>query len=466
MTQDAPGEGPFDVAVIGAGVVGCAVAREFALRGARVTVLEKAADILAGASKGNSAILHTGFDAPPGSLELSCMQEGYREYMRIREGLGLPVLETGAVVAAWTDEEVARLDEIERVARENDVGDVVRLDRSALLAREPQLSPAVLAGVLVPGEHVIDPWTAPLAYVLQAMAAGTVVRRRTELASGRFDGHRWHLDTAGGPIEAKAVVNCAGLHGDTVDERLTGHRHFDIRPRKGQFVVFDKAAAALLRTIVLPVPTERTKGIVLTPTVFGNLLVGPTAEEQDDREQADVDTATLQALLAKATAIVPALAGMPVTATYAGLRPATDRKEYRVRHDPGLNLVTVGGIRSTGLTAALGLARHVGRLLAGEQDAAAWVEPAGLPVPVLAEHMPRDWTRPGYGEIVCHCEMVTRREIEAALAGPLPAGDAGGLKRRTRAGMGRCQGFHCQAHVARLTAGRFDVPLAPERCDA
>ena len=466
MTQAGPGEGPFDVAVIGAGVVGCAVAREFALRGARVILLERAADILAGVSKGNSAILHTGFDAPPGSLELSCVQEGYREYMRIREGMGLPVLETGAVVAAWTDDEVARLDDIERVARENGVDDVVRLDRSALLAREPQLSPAVLAGVLVPGEHVIDPWSAPLAYVLQAMAAGAVVRRRTELTSGRFDGRLWHLATSGRPIEASAVVNCAGLYGDTVDERLTGRRHFDIKPRKGQFVVFDKAASALLRTVVLPVPTERTKGIVVTPTVFGNLLVGPTAEEQEDRDRADVDTATIQALLDRAAAIVPALSGMPVTATYAGLRPATERKEYRVRHDADQHLVTVGGIRSTGLTAALGLARHVGRLLSGERDASGQAEPGGPPLPVLAEHMARDWTRPGYGEIVCHCEMVTRREIEAALAGPLPAGDAGGLKRRTRAGMGRCQGFHCQAHVARLTAGHFDVPLAPEHGDA
>jgi glycerol-3-phosphate dehydrogenase len=458
--------GGYDVAVIGAGVVGCAVAREFALRGATVVLLEKACDILAGASKGNSAILHTGFDALPGSLELSCVQEGYREYLAIRESLGLPVLETGAVVVAWNEEEIARLDEIERAAHANGVGDVARLDRAGLREREPDLSPQALAAVLVPGEHVIDPWSAPLAYVLEAMAQGATVARGTEVLRGRFAAGRWHLETTAGPIEAKAVVNCAGLHGDTVDERLTGRRHFVIRPRKGQFVVFDKAASRHLRTIVLPVPTERTKGIVLAPTVFGNLLVGPTAEEQEDREQAAVDTPTVEALLAKAAAMIPALAGMPVTATYAGLRPATERKEYRVRHDAEINLVTVGGIRSTGLTAALGIGRHVGRLLGTGTGRATHgpLRPSG--VPVLAEHEARDWTRPGYGEIVCHCEMVTRREIEAALTGPLPAGDAGGLKRRTRAGMGRCQGFHCQARIASLTEGRFALPMALERCDA
>ncbi len=465
MTQAARGMGAFDVAVIGAGVVGCAVARDLALRGARVVVLEKAPDILAGASKGNSAILHTGFDAPTGSLEHACVQAGYREYLAIRSSLNLPVLETGAVVVAWTEDEVARLDAIESTARANGVGDVVRVDRAALLAREPNLSPRALAGLLVPGEHVIDPWSAPLAYLLQAMSRDAAVLRGTELLGGRFEAGRWRLDTSAGPIEATAVVNCAGLHGDTVDERLTGRRHFDIRPRKGQFVVFDKAAARLLGTIVLPVPTERTKGIVLTPTVFGNLLVGPTADEQEDRERADVDTPTIEALLEKAADILPALAGMPVTATYAGLRPATERKEYRYRHEPELNLVTVGGIRSTGLTAALGLARHVGTAISGETHRTPPSDAPSLAVPVLAEHMARDWTRPGYGEIVCHCEMVTRREIEAALSGPLPAGDIGGLKRRTRAGMGRCQGFHCQARVAALTAGRLAVPMAAGRCD-
>ncbi len=454
----------YDVAVVGGGVVGCAVARRFVLEGAKVLLLEKGADILSGASKGNSAILHTGFDAPPDSLELACMQAGYTEYMDIRERLRLPVLETGAIVAAWNEEELAKLPAIADAAHANGVADARLLTRAEALAREPQLSPHILGGVLVPREHVIDPWSAPLAYVLQALANGGEVRRHTVVLSGRFADGAWRLETNIGPVECGTVINCAGLYGDIVDQRLTGEEHFTIKPRKGQFVVFDKAAAQLLRTILLPVPTERTKGIVVTPTAFGNLLVGPTAEEQDSRDRAAVDEATLRMLVDKAAELVPALEGMGVTAVYAGIRPATERKEYRVRHEVERNYIVLGGIRSTGLTAALGLAQHAWKLYA--KPHAKLAAPVWPQAPLLAEHCARDWQSPGYGEIICHCEMATSREIEAALTGPLPAQDYGGLKRRTRAGMGRCQGFYCNARLAEMTAGRFENPLAVENTHA
>lgn len=437
-------------------MVGCAVTRRLALAGMRVVLLERGPDILAGASKANSAILHTGFDAPPGSLELACMREGRAEYLAIRERLGLPLLETGAVVVAWSEADLARLDGIEALARGNGVGDVRRLDRSELLAREPELAPDCLSALLVPGEHIIDPWSAPLAYLRQATEHDATVFLGAEVFGGAFANGVWTLETEAGLITAGLVVNCAGLFGDLVEERLLSGAAMRIQPRKGQFVVFDKAAARLLRTILLPVPSERTKGVVLARTIFGNLLVGPTAEEQDDRTRATVEHATLEALIARAVEMVPALADMPVTATYAGLRPATERKEYRLRHEPERGWLTVGGIRSTGLTAALGLAAHVARLL-GVTPA----EPRAWPqLPNLAEHCERDWQCSGHDGIVCHCELVTRREITAALEGPLPARDWGGLKRRTRAGMGRCQGFYCGAELAKLTAGRFAVPLA------
>jgi glycerol-3-phosphate dehydrogenase len=446
----------FDVAVVGGGVVGCAVARRFTLQGASVVLLEKGADILSGASKGNSAILHTGFDAPAGSLELACMQAGYREYIEIRERLGLPLLESSAIVAAWSEEQQAKLAGIEAAAHVNGVEDVRLISRVEILSREPALSEHVLGGVLVPGEYLIDPWSAPLAYLLQALENGAEVRRNTEVLSGAFD-RAWRLETSTGPVEARYVINCAGLFGDVVDELMTGTPGFTIKPRKGQFVVFDKAAARLLRAILLPVPEERTKGIVLTPTVFGNLLVGPTAEEQESRERADTDAATLQMLVDKAVEMLPALHGMPVTAIYAGIRPATEEKKYRVRHEAAKKYIVLGGIRSTGLTAALGLAQHAWELYGGGHEAVA--DPVWPQAPRLAEHCARDWQEAGYGEIICHCEMVTRREIEAAMEGALPATDWGGLKRRTRAGMGRCQGFYCNAALAALTAGRLAPPL-------
>ena len=462
-----PAADMFDVAVIGAGVVGCAVARRFTLEGARVVVLERAPDLLAGASKANSALLHTGFDAPVGSLECACMQRGYREYHEIKDGLNLPLLETGAMVVAWTDREADALCGIQAQAVANGVDDTVLLDRAGVLRREPEVAPTAVAGLLVPGEHVIDAWSAPLAYMTQAVANGAVVLFDAVVTDGQFDGTAWRLETARGPVATRFVVNCAGLFGDRLDAALLGAADFTIRPRKGQFVVFDKAAAKLLTTIILPVPNETTKGVVLARTAYGNLLVGPTAEEQEGRERATVDQPTLEALVTTAARLVPALAGMPVTATYAGLRPATEAKHYRIGHRPDRRWLTLGGIRSTGLTAALGLATHAVELWRGDGGTLApLADPIVTPVPNIAEHRPRDWEQRGYGEIICHCEMVTEREIAATLGSPLPPGDFAGLKRRTRAGMGRCQGFYCNARLAAMTKGRFAAPLAIGSLDA
>lgn len=450
-----------DVAIVGAGAVGCAMARRFTLEGAKVVLLERGADLLSGASKGNSAILHTGFDAPPGSIELSCMQAGYAEYLEIRDDFNLPLLETGAMVVAWSEAERAALDGIEAQAKTNGVNDVRRLTAAEIRAREPELSPGALEALLVPREHVIDPWSPFLAYLKQASAHGAEILFGAEVLAGAFDGTVWTLQTTAGVRRANTVINCAGLYGDRLDAKLLGMASFQIKPRKGQFVVFDKAASEILKTIILPVPTERTKGVVLTRTVFGNVLVGPTADEQDDRERATVEEEALRNLLAKAEEMVPALASVDVTAVYAGLRPATEEKAYRISVRDDRNWITVGGIRSTGLTASLGIARHVYGLYQdmGRQHTAI-ATPYTPRVPNLAEHRPRDWQTAGYGEIVCHCEMVTLREIEQALSGSVPAGDFGGLKRRTRCGMGRCQGFYCNAQLALLTAGCFDAPLS------
>lgn len=439
--------------------MGCAVARRFALEGARVVLLEKGADILGGSSKGNSALLHTGFDAPSGSLELECIRAGYAEYREIAGFLGLPVLDTGAVVVAWKDGDLARLDELQSHARANGIDDVRLLSRRELLEWEPNISPSAAGALLVPGESVIDPWSAPLAYLRQAVENGAETRFHAEVLSGSLQDY-WRLETPNAAIYARTVINCAGLYGDVVEERLLGQSEFRIYPRKGQFVVFDKAAAQLFRSIILPIPAERTKGILLTRTIFGNVLVGPTNEEQDDRDRATVEEKTLRSLVAKAEEIIPKLKGVPVTAVYAGLRPATERKEYRVHADADRQWISVGGIRSTGLTSALGLAKHVFDLYSESgRKHTPIAQPVWPRVPNLAEHGMRDWELPGYGEIVCHCEKVTLREIQAALSGPLPARDLGGLKRRTRATMGACQGFYCAGRVSALTQELFEDPL-------
>ncbi|SDE72092.1 glycerol-3-phosphate dehydrogenase [Paracoccus isoporae] len=446
----------YDVAVIGAGVVGCAIARRFAIDGASVVILERGHDVLDGASKANSAILHTGFDAPPGSLELDCIRAGHAEYLEIRERLNLPLDRCGALVLAWTEEQTAALPALMDQARRNGIADIDPLTAGELRRLEPGLAASVQGGFRVADESLIDPWSAAHAYLYQAIAHGADLRCRAEVAGGRRLADHWQLDTTAGPCAAGLVVNAAGLWGDHVARLLTGESFFEIRPRKGQFIVYDKPAAALTRHILLPVPGKRTKGVVVCRTIYGNLLVGPTAEEQESRDEAGLVPETLETLRRTGRKILPGLAECEITAAYAGLRPASEEKSYRIRADLSEGLITVGGIRSTGLSAALGIATHVARL-AGRQAARPvhW-----LRMPVLDQFGARDWRAPGNDGIVCHCELVTRREIEAALSAPAPAHSLAGLKRRTRVTMGRCQGFYCTAELARITKGRLSQPMS------
>lgn len=446
----------YDVAIVGAGVVGCAMARRFTLDGARVLVLEKSLDVLDGASKGNSAILHTGFDAPPGTLEQACIANGYREYLEIAGSLSLPILKSGALVIAWSREQLSQLPELIKKAHQNNVTDVRMLEREEILQREPRLSGRLSGGFEVPGECLIDPWTTAHAYILQALANGAELIRGIEVTGGSYDGEAWDLTTSGKNVRSRAVINCAGLYGDLLDEALIGRRDFTISPRKGQFVVFDKNASDLVSAIILPVPTLTTKGVVICRTIFGNVLVGPTAEDQESRTDFSTARETLIALRDKGVEMLPELNACDVVASYAGLRPATEFKDYQIRHREDQAYVTVGGIRSTGLSSALGIAQHVAKLL---QDNGRRFEPLKNPeTPApdrLSNYHERDWQCPGNDGIVCHCELVTRREIEHVLAGPLPPNTLQGLKRRTRVTMGRCQGFYCTGELAEITRGRL-----------
>ena len=455
-----PPDQTWDVLVVGAGVVGCAVTRRLALEGARVMLAEKAGDILDGASKGNSAILHTGFDAAPGSIEQACISEGYREFREIHGRLGLPLLETGALVLAWDDSQAERLQDIVRRAHANGVSDTAQIGADTATALVPGLGPGLKSAVRVPGECLVDPWSTPLAYLLQAQAHGAGFLNHCEVREGSFDGDRWCLSTSRGELRAYWLVNCAGLYGDILHSRLIGKAPFRIRPRKGQFVIYDKSAGRMTETILLPVPSGTTKGIVVCPTVFGNLLVGPSSEEQDSRDNAEVDTEVLKRLKSVGESVLPGLNSHGVTAVYAGIRPASESRDYRILTDRKRRYLCLGGIRSTGLSAALGIARQACRTICADGHGCSPPESIRWPrVPQISEAGERDWMRPGNGGIVCHCELVTRREIENALTGPLPATSLAGLKRRTRVTMGRCQGFHCSAELGELTAGFLDPPI-------
>lgn len=451
----------YDVIIIGAGLVGCAMARQFTLEGARVLVIEKASDIIDGASKGNSAILHTGFDAPPNSIEQDCIADSYREFMTLRKKLKLPLLKTSALVLAWTQEQENALQGILEKAHINGVEDTELISAQDILKREPHLSHHVKAGIHVPREYVIDPWTTPFVYMLQAIENGATLMRSCKVLSGNFEGEHWQINTSKGKVQGKTVINCAGLYGDIVDQKMIGQSAFTIRPRKGQFLVYDTSAYHLVSAIILPVPNEITKGVVICRTTFGKLIVGPTAQEQQSREDSSVETVELESLRKQGEAMIPALANEPINATYAGIRPATEFKDYCIKDYSDQNYISIGGIRSTGLSAALGIASRVYKQYATQGNSHQPPDKISWPsVNQIAETETRDWQKNNNQGIVCHCERVTEREIQAALSGTMPAASLVGLKRRTRVTMGRCQGFYCSAKLSQLTQGHFDIPMA------
>ncbi|VTO24036.1 FAD dependent oxidoreductase [Klebsiella variicola] len=320
-----------DVVVIGGGVVGCAVFRRFTLMGANALLLEKGGDILSGASKANSAILHTGFDAPTGSLELKCMQDGYKEYMEIRDKMNLPLLKTTAIVVAWNQEQLDALPGIVRQAHANGVADVIQISEKEVYHREPNLAPGALGGVFVPGEYVIDPWSSPLAYVTQAVMHGGRYEFNCQVLNVQLESDGWELTTNKGTVRTRLVINCAGNHGDLIDG-MWRTPEFEIRPRKGQFLVYDKASASQINAIILPVPTATTKGVLLCKTIFGNMILGPTAEEQQDRNRADVDESMMNELIDKGSRMLPSLTHYSVTRNLC--RAASCHREKRVPHFP------------------------------------------------------------------------------------------------------------------------------------
>lgn len=464
-TGDLPGE-VYDVAIIGAGVVGTAIARELAAHHLRIALVEASDDVGDGTSKANTAILHTGFDATPGTLEAGLVREGYRRLTKYAAEAGIPVEPLGALLVAWDAEQLAALPALAEKAVRNDCHDTRILAADEVYAREPHLGPGALGALEVPGESIICPWTTTLAYATQAVGAGADLHLNCAAGAIAPRGTAGHheIATTRGPLRARYLVNAAGLHSDEIDRRL-GHTDFGVTPRRGQLIVFDKFARGLVGHILLPVPTARGKGVLVAPTVYGNVMLGPTAEDLDDKHATGSSAAGLSLLRDKGARIMPELLDEEVTAVYAGLRAATEHADFQIRAHPGQAYVAVGGIRSTGLTASMAIAAHVLDLLTGcglDPGPMRELEPPRMPN--IGEAFPRPYQRadliaadPAYGSVVCHCERVTRGEIRDALLATVPPGSLDGLRRRTRAMGGRCQGFYCGAAVR----AQFDEARAP-----
>jgi glycerol-3-phosphate dehydrogenase len=457
VTASAASARVYDVAIVGGGVVGTAIARALSHHALEVILLEAGTDVGAGTSKSSTAILHTGFDATPGSLEARLVRRGYELLRTYAAETGIAVEETGAILVAWNDEQAASLSAIREKARQNGVVDLVSLDMSELYQTEPNLGRGALGGLKIPGESIVCPYSPPIAYATEAVANDTEIALESPVIAVELGNECHVLRTPARSVRARFVVNAAGLQSDAIDA-MFGHSRFTVRPRRGELIVYDKLARRLLNHVLLPVPTKTTKGVLVSPTVFGNVLLGPTADDIDDKSDTGTTERGLASLLEKGKTILPALLAEEVTATYTGLRAATEHSDFQIHLDASARYVCVGGIRSTGLSASLGIAEHVAGLL---ESAGLSLQPKAaitrIHMPAIGEAQARPHARAeliardsDYGRIVCHCERVSRGEIRDALTSPLPARSLDALRRRTRCLQGRCQGFYCLAEVAAL----------------
>jgi glycerol-3-phosphate dehydrogenase len=412
-------------------------------------LLEAGPDIGAGTSKANTALLHTGFDATPGTLEARLVRRGHELLSAYAVQVGIPLARIGALLVAWTPEQRAAFPQIVERAHANGDAAIREVGVEEVYRREPHLGPGAHGALEVPDEGIVCPFTTPLAYATEAVLNGCELRRGVRVigVERRGDGG-FELRTTEGPIGTRFFVNAAGLYSDELD-RLAGHGGFTITPRRGELIVYDKLARPLLNHIVLAVPSGTTKGVLVSPTVFGNLLVGPTAQDVQRKDDTSSTAEGLAYLRAETERILPRLAQHEVTAVYVGLRAATEHTDYQLTIHAAEGYACIGGIRSTGLTASLAIAEHVRTELGAAglelRPKESW---ATVRMPNIGELSPRPYEQGG--RIVCFCERVTLAEIEAALGSTVPPVDLDGLRRRTRVLMGRCQGFYCGARVAAL----------------
>jgi glycerol-3-phosphate dehydrogenase len=373
MTADAP------VAVIGGGVVGAAVTYALARRGVSAVLLEARDELALAASGTNSGILHTGFDSTPGELETRLILRAGELRDAVLDDLGVPVLRCGAVLrpragSGAAEDDAATIASLAAGARTNGVAVTVGDDGS----------------LRVPGEAVTDPVAYTLALAGAAAAAGALLRTNARVEAIERAGGRLALRAGGGDVTCDLAVNCAGLHADFV-ARLVGDASFEIYPRKGEFLAFDSPTGRPLAEILLPVPTKRTKGVLVFPTIDGKVVAGPTAHDQEDKDDWVVRDEGRAEVLAKAVAMLPELEGHEPIAAYAGLRPAGRDANYVIGPSPACpRLINVAAIRSTGLTASLGIAEHVVDLLAEQGLALGPVRPLP-PGPAVEQRGP--WWR-------------------------------------------------------------------------
>lgn len=457
----------YDVIIIGAGVTGCAVARYLSRYQGSALVLERAEDVCCGTSKANSAIIHAGFDAAHGSLMAKMNVQGNRMLPELAKELDFPFRMNGSLVVCMSEEDMPRLRALYENGVKNGVEGLEIVDAQRLHELEPNVSKNAVAALWAPTGGIVCPFNMTIALAENANANGVDFRFNTKVTGFTRGEEGWTVHTEQGDFQTRYVVNAAGVYADVLHNMVSA-RKLHITPRRGDYCLLDRQVGGFVSHTVFQLPGKLGKGVLVSPTVHGNIIVGPTAIDIEDRDGTNTTAAGLEELIAKAGISVDNLPIRQTITSFAGLRAHEDHHEFVIGEaEDAPGFVDCAGIESPGLTSAPTIGLTVAELLREKlglrkkEDFIATRKGLLDPKSLTKEaYQALIRENPAYGQIICRCEQVTEGEIIDAIRRPLGARSLDGVKRRTRAGMGRCQAGFCSPRVLEILARELGVSQA------
>ena len=455
----------YDVAIIGAGVTGSAVARELSKYNVKACVIEREEDVCCGTSKANSAIIHAGFDAKPQTLKARFNVRGNEMMDELARDLDIPFRRNGSLVVRTKDQDPMGLVELLEKAKANGVPRVRILDRDELIAMEPNLSDDVVEALHAPTGAIVCPFHMTIAFAENAYENGVEFFLNTKVEKLEKIPGGYKLSTNKQVIETKVVVNAAGVYADELNN-MVSNRKLHITARKGEYMLLDKAAGCHVNQTIFQLPGKMGKGVLVSPTVHGNLIVGPTACDIEDKEGTNTTQKYLDSIGPAAALSVKNLPLRQVITSFAGLRAHEADDDFVIGEAPDAEgFFNAAGIESPGLSSAPAIGEFLAEQIAEKLSLSkkenfkstrkGILNPAEL---TTEERNALIKEQPAYGNIICRCEMISEGEILDAIHRPLGARSLDGVKRRTRAGMGRCQSGFCSPRTMEILAR--EVPMA------